>query len=62
MRPVIACQSSRYVLVAVLSFLVTCVSQVVCAKDVSSPEKLLLKDYRPTSIYNVHLQDSSDGS
>ena len=53
MRPMTACQSSRFVLVAILSFLVTCLSQVVCAKDSSSPEKLLLKDYRPRSIYKI---------
>ena len=53
MRPMTACQSSRLALVAILSFLVTCSSQVVFAKDSSSPEKLLLKDYRPRSIYKI---------
>ena len=48
-----ACQSSRFVLVAISSFLVTCSSQVACAEDNSSPETLLLKDYRPRSIYKI---------
>jgi predicted TIM-barrel fold metal-dependent hydrolase len=53
MRPVTARQTNCHVLIAILSFLVICSSQVACAKDGSTPETLLLKDYRPRSIYKI---------
>ena len=53
MRYMTACQNSHLVLIAVLSLLVACPSQVACAEDSSSPTELLLKDYHPRSIYKI---------
>jgi len=40
-------------LLAALSVVVACLSQVAAAENSSSPEELLLKDYRPKSIYKI---------
>jgi len=53
MTPITTRQRTSLALLAALSFAVACSSQLAAAKDSSSPEELLLKDYRPKSIYKI---------
>lgn len=53
MTPIKTRQCTRLALLAALSFAVACSLQVACADNGSSPEELLLKDYRPNSIYKI---------
>jgi len=43
-----------YLHLIVILLLLSCgTGEVLCANDISSPETLLLKDFRPRSIYNI---------
>ncbi|MBL7152386.1 MAG: amidohydrolase [Phycisphaerae bacterium] len=53
MRPITTRQGSRLALLTALSVVVACSVQVAYAEDSSTPTELLLKDYRPRSIYKI---------
>ena len=46
-------KSNSISLVAVILLLAACAPEPTCAENDSSPETLLLKEYRPQSIYNI---------